>query len=118
MLGSSLNQRFLWDILLNDDRIIFSPEFLREGEALYDNLHPSRIVVGAPVDDEASVGAAKTFASMLAQGADPKEASRRNDDGTTGIPELVVGTTEAEAIKLFANTYLALRVAYFNELDT
>ena len=103
---------------LNDDRIIFSPEFLREGEALYDNLHPSRIVVGAPVDDEASVGAAKTFASMLAQGADPKEASRRNDDGTTGIPELVVGTTEAEAIKLFANTYLALRVAYFNELDT
>ena len=79
---------------LNDDRIIFSPEFLREGEALYDNLHPSRIVVGAPVDDEASVGAAKTFASMLAQGADPKEASRRNDDGTTGIPELVVGTTE------------------------
>ena len=103
---------------LNDDRIIFSPEFLREGEALYDNLHPSRIVVGAPVDDEASVGAAKTFASMLAQGADPKEASRRNDDGTTGIPELVVGTTEAEAIKLFANTYLALRVSYFNELDT
>lgn len=70
------------------------------------------------MDDEASVGAAKTFASMLAQGADPKEASRRNDDGTTGIPELVVGTTEAEAIKLFANTYLALRVAYFNELDT
>lgn len=103
---------------LNDNRIIFSPEFLREGEALYDNLHPSRIVVGASVDDEASVGAAKTFASMLAQGADPKEANRLNEDGTTGIPELVVGTTEAEAIKLFANTYLALRVAYFNELDT
>lgn len=103
---------------LHDNHIIFSPEFLREGHALYDNLHPSRIVVGAPQDDEAAVAAAKTFAGLLAQGADPAEAERHNADGSTGIPELVVGTTEAEAIKLFANTYLALRVAYFNELDT
>ena len=103
---------------LHDDHIIFSPEFLREGHALYDNLHPSRIVVGAPQDDEAAVAAAKTFAGLLAQGADPAEAERHNADGSTGIPELVVGTTEAEAIKLFANTYIALRVAYFNELDT
>lgn len=103
---------------LHDDHIIFSPEFLREGHALYDNLYPSRIVVGAPQDDEAAVAAAKTFAGLLAQGADPAEAERHNANGSTGIPELVVGTTEAEAIKLFANTYLALRVAYFNELDT
>lgn len=103
---------------LHDDHIIFSPEFLREGHALYDNLHPSRIVVGVPQDDEAAVAAAKTFAGLLAQGADPAEAERHNANGSTGIPELVVGTTEAEAIKLFANTYLALRVAYFNELDT
>ena len=103
---------------LHDDHIIFSPEFLREGHALYDNLHPSRIVVGAPQDDEAAVAAAKTFAGLLAQGAAPAEAERHNANGSTGIPELVVGTTEAEAIKLFANTYLALRVAYFNELDT
>lgn len=103
---------------LHDDHIIFSPEFLREGHALYDNLHPSRIVVGAPQDDEAAVAAAKTFAGLLAQGADPAEAERHNANSSTGIPELVVGTTEAEAIKLFANTYLALRVAYFNELDT
>ena len=103
---------------LHDDHIIFSPEFLREGHALYDNLHPSRIVVGAPQDDEAAVAAAKTFAGLLAQGADPAEAERHNANGSTGIPELVVGTTEAEAIKLFANTYLALRVAYFNGLDT
>lgn len=103
---------------LHDDHIIFSPEFLREGHALYDNLHPSRIVVGAPQDDEAAVAAAKTFAGLLAQGADPAEAERHNANGSTGIPELVVGTTEAEAIKLFANTYLTLRVAYFNELDT
>ena len=103
---------------LHDDHIIFPPEFLREGHALYDNLPPSRIVVGAPQDDEAAVAAAKTFAGLLAQGADPAEAERHNANGSTGIPELVVGTTEAEAIKLFANTYLALRVAYFNELDT
>lgn len=103
---------------LNDDHILFSPEFLREGHALFDNLHPSRIVVGAPQDDARSVEAARTFVDLLAQGAAPEERSRVNHDGSTGIPELVVGTTEAEAIKLFANTYLALRVAYFNELDT
>ena len=103
---------------LDDKRIIFSPEFLRESKALYDNLHPSRIVVGAPKDDAKAVKAAETFAELLAQGADPAELERTNADGTTGIPQLVLGTTEAEAVKLFANTYLALRVAYFNELDT
>ena len=101
-----------------DAKILFSPEFLREGHALYDNLHPSRIVAGAPMDDPEAVAAAQTFVDLLAQGADPSERDRVNDDGTIGIPELVCGTTEAEAIKLFANTFLALRVAYFNELDT
>ena len=101
-----------------DKRILFSPEFLREGHALYDNLHPSRIVAGAPMDDPEAVAAAQTFVDLLAQGAAPEERERVNEDGTTGIPELVCGTTEAEAIKLFANTFLALRVAYFNELDT
>ena len=103
---------------LGDSRIIFSPEFLREGKALYDNLHPSRIVVGAPKDNVEAVAAAKSFAGLLAQGADSEELERVNADGTIGIPQLVLGTTEAEAVKLFANTYLALRVAYFNELDT
>lgn len=103
---------------LGDGRIFFSPEFLRESKALYDNLHPSRIVVGAPKEDAGAVAAAERFASLLSQGADPFEHQRVNADGTVGIPELVLGTTEAEAVKLFANTYLALRVAFFNELDT
>lgn len=101
-----------------DKKIIFSPEFLREGHALYDNLHPSRIIVGAFKEDDESMAAAALFADLLAQGADSRECKRVNDGGSIGIDRLVLGTTEAEAVKLFSNTYLALRVAYFNELDT
>lgn len=103
---------------IKDDRILFSPEFLREGHALYDNLHPSRIIVGVPSEDEAAESAASSFLSLLIEAADQLDRQRVNENGTKGIPAFTVGLTEAEAIKLFSNTFLALRVAYFNELDT
>ena len=111
------------------ENILFSPEFLRESKALYDNLYPSRIIVGRPEGDTRLEQAAETFAHLLVEGAIgngqadmPEEKNSsfiiHHSSFTKGIPLLFMGLTEAEAVKLFANTYLALRVSYFNELDT
>ena len=111
---------------MGSQNILFSPEFLRESRALYDNLYPSRIIVGRPEGDERLDQAARTFANLLVEGAIGNSKERENNSElithnselNKGIPLLFMGLTEAEAVKLFANTYLALRVSYFNELDT
>ena len=118
----SVRQKF------QSNNILFSPEFLRESKALYDNLYPSRIIVGRPADDARLAEAAQTFANLLVEGAIGKSLGNNpeanseliihNSELNKGIPVLFMGLTEAEAVKLFANTYLALRVSYFNELDT
>ncbi len=108
------------------NNILFSPEFLRESKALYDNLYPSRIIVGTDMEDARLVKAAKTFAELLQEGAVKGKSSEQVKEEygedykveETATDTLFMGFTEAEAVKLFANTYLALRVAYFNELDT
>ena len=105
------------------ENILFSPEFLRESRALYDNLYPSRIIVGTDLNNPRLVEAAHTFASLLVEGAiapskDNPQPTTLDSQQNKGIPCLFMGFTEAEAVKLFANTYLALRVSYFNELDT
>lgn len=102
-VGYTESLRKRWD----DRRILFSPEFLRESKALYDNLYPSRIIVGGDVADKSSMGLAEVFADLLKANALKRDVDR-----------LIMGSTEAEAVKLFSNTYLALRVSYFNELDT
>lgn len=99
---------------LDDRRILFSPEFLREGRALHDNLNPSRIIVGAPEEDEAAQRAARCFAGLLAEAA----RCGSGEFVEKKAPQLICGCAEAESIKLFSNTFLALRVSFFNELDT
>lgn len=107
---------------MGSKNIIFSPEFLRESKALYDNLNPSRIIVGTDMDDERLVKSAHIFAGLLQEGAikgkKAKDAPSGYEVDERPIDTLFMGFTEAEAVKLFANTYLALRVSYFNELDT